>query len=310
MSDGKESMLQGIINVYKEKGYTSHDVVAKMRGIFKTRKAGHTGTLDPDAEGVLPVCFGKATKLCEFMEDWKKTYRTVMLLGRTTDTQDAGGKTLEENKVAVSEEEVRFAVQSYKGDYSQVPPMYSALKVNGKKLVDLARRGIEVERKPRTVKIFDIRIESVDLPRVEMTVQCSRGTYIRTLCHDIGKDLKCGACMESLVRTEVGMFSVRDARKLSELEEIAKAGMTESVLVPVDACLSEYPSAVAKPESARFLYNGNRLDKTMISFSGPAENAEGIFRIYDSRGMFIGLYGKDPDGMYRPVRMFIEGEQD
>ena len=179
-------MMNGIINIYKEKGFTSFDVVAKLRGILKTRKIGHTGTLDPDAEGVLPVCIGKATKICELLTDKTKEYEAVMLLGRTTDTQDVTGETLTQQEVRCSAKEVEKAVLSFAGDYMQVPPMYSALKVDGRKLCDLARAGVTVERAARPVHIFSIEILSIELPRVRMRVCCSKGTYIRTLCQDVG----------------------------------------------------------------------------------------------------------------------------
>lgn len=193
-------MIHGIINVYKEKGFTSHDVVAKLRGIVGQKKIGHTGTLDPDATGVLPVCLGKATKLCDLLTDKNKTYEAVLLLGKTTDTQDITGEVLEEKSTeALTEEKVREAIEGFIGDYEQIPPMYSALKVNGKKLYELAREGKVIERKARPVKILDIQILEIDLPKVRMEVSCSKGTYIRTLCHDIGEKLGCGGCMESLI---------------------------------------------------------------------------------------------------------------
>ena len=186
-------MIHGIINVYKEKGFTSHDVVAKLRGIVGQKKIGHTGTLDPDATGVLPVCLGKATKLCDLLTDKNKTYEAVLLLGKTTDTQDITGEVLEEKSTeALTEEKVREAIEGFIGDYEQIPPMYSALKVNGKKLYELAREGKVIERKARPVKILDIQILEIDLPKVRMEVSCSKGTYIRTLCHDIGDKLGCG----------------------------------------------------------------------------------------------------------------------
>ena len=178
-------MINGVINIYKERGFTSHDVVAKLRGILKQKKIGHTGTLDPDAEGVLPVCLGKGTRLCDMLTDHSKVYEAVLLLGQSTDTQDVSGNVLQEAPVDVSEEEVREAIMSFVGPYDQIPPMYSALKVNGQKLCDLARAGKEVERKARPVEIYEIQIEEIHLPRVRMTVSCSKGTYIRTLCHDI-----------------------------------------------------------------------------------------------------------------------------
>ena len=182
-------MINGIVNVYKEKGFTSFDVVAKMRGIFKQKKIGHTGTLDPDAEGVLPVCLGRATKVCDLLTDKDKEYETVLLLGVVTDTQDLTGEALERKEVNASEKEVKSAILSFVGEYMQVPPMYSALKVNGQKLCDLARKGVTVERKARPVTIHGIEILSVDLPEVRMRVHCSKGTYIRTLCQDIGEKL-------------------------------------------------------------------------------------------------------------------------
>ena len=176
--------MDGIINVYKEKGFTSHDVVAKLRGILRMKKIGHTGTLDPAAEGVLPVCLGKGTRLCDMLTDKTKTYRAVLLLGKETDTQDTTGAVQAEYPVHVTEEEVREAILSFLGDYMQIPPMYSALKVNGKKLYELARQGKEVEREARPVQILDIQIESIELPRVTFSVSCSKGTYIRTLCYE------------------------------------------------------------------------------------------------------------------------------
>ena len=178
-------MINGVINVYKEKGYTSHDVVAKLRGILHQKKIGHTGTLDPDAEGVLPVCLGRGTKLCAMLTDKRKTYEAVLHLGIETDTQDMTGKRIKECAAEVSQEEIRSCVQSFLGEQMQVPPMYSALKVQGKKLYELAREGIEVERQPRKVVFYEIEIFSIELPRVKFRVTCSKGTYIRTLCHDI-----------------------------------------------------------------------------------------------------------------------------
>ena len=295
-------MYDGVINVYKEKGFTSHDVVAKMRGIFRQKKIGHTGTLDPDAEGVLPVCLGNATKLCDMLTDRTKAYRAVLLLGVTTDTQDAGGTVLSLRPVTCTEEEARAAVMSFTGTYAQVPPMYSALKVNGQKLVDLARRGIEVERKPREVQIFSIGIEELCLPRAVITVSCSKGTYIRTLCHDIGERLGCGGCMESLLRIRSGSFLLEDTHRLSELSEAAAAGDPERYLIPTDRCLEEYEALSAVPEGDRPLKNGNPLDARLVrSFEG-AEGA--LYRVYDSTGVFTGLYRFSGQKL-RPEKMFL-----
>ena len=198
--------MNGILNIYKEAGFTSHDVVAKLRGILKQKKIGHTGTLDPDAEGVLPVCVGNATKLCGLLTDKEKTYEAVLLLGQETDTQDLSGKVLRKAEVTVSEEAVREAILSFQGNYDQIPPMYSALKINGRKLYELAREGKEVERKPRKVTLREISISWIELPEVSFTVTCSSGTYIRTLCHDIGEKLGCSGCMKTLLRTCVDRF--------------------------------------------------------------------------------------------------------
>ena len=225
-------MINGILNIYKEKGYTSHDVVARLRGIVGQKKIGHTGTLDPEAEGVLPVCLGRATKVCDMLTDKDKTYETVLLLGKTTDTQDITGKVLSEHSPddpglpggAVTEKSAEECISGFIGAYDQIPPMYSALKVGGKKLYELAREGKTVERKSRRVMIRDIRIKEIKLPRIRMEVDCSKGTYIRTLCHDIGGRLGCGGCMEELLRTRVGRFSLEESLKLDEVEQIVRDG--------------------------------------------------------------------------------------
>lgn len=310
-------MVNGIINVYKEKGYTSFDVVAKLRGILKQKKIGHTGTLDPDAQGVLPVCLGKATKVCDLLTDKNKEYKAVMLLGKVTDTQDVSGTVLQEREVCVSEQEVRNAVLSFVGGYEQVPPMYSALKVNGKKLCDLAREGKTVERKARPVQILSIEIEKIELPRVTMKVECSKGTYIRTLCQDIGEKLGCGACMERLLRTKVSKFFVEDALTLGQIEElVAKegAGMepaewsakTFSFIQPVDSVFLQYPKAVVLQNYDKVLYNGNRLEKNFFQ-NYQSEWEETPIRIYDEKDCFVGLYEYKPvQKNYKPAKMFIE----
>ena len=298
-------MVSGIINVYKEKGYTSFDVVAKLRGILKQKKIGHTGTLDPDAEGVLPVCLGKATKVCDLLTDKSKEYEAVLLLGTVTDTQDTSGTVLEQREVTVSEDAVREAIRSFVGDYMQVPPMYSALKVNGKKLCDLAREGKTVERAARPVKILSIDILQVDLPRVRMRVHCSKGTYIRTLCQDIGEKLGCGGCMEKLLRTRVSEFCVEDALKLDQVEALVKAG-DFSFVHAVDSVFFKYPKAVVPGQFDKVLYNGNRIEPEMIL---DYENgfAEEPVRIYDEKDHFIGIYEFQQErGNFKPVKVFME----
>ena len=307
-------MIHGVINIYKEKGYTSHDVVAKLRGILKQKKIGHTGTLDPDAEGVLPVCLGAGTRLCDMLTDKDKTYRTVMLLGKETDTQDISGTVLKEMPVTVTEEQVKEAAESFIGDYEQIPPMYSALKVNGKKLYELAREGKTIERKARSVKILELTIEEIDLPRVTMTVTCSKGTYIRTLCHDIGEKLGICACMEELTRIRVGIFEIPDALRLSEVEELQKKAEGESVsqellkqIIPVDQMLKQYPAFETKKEMDRFLYNGNPLFSNQFTGTSAEKKAFGWVRIYDSQQHFCGVYQYDMQKKrYQPVKMFLD----
>ena len=224
-------MVNGILNVYKEKGYTSHDVVAKLRGIVGQKKIGHTGTLDPDAEGVLPVCLGRATKVCDMLTEKDKTYEAVLLLGKETDTQDISGTVLRVGETeGLTQEQVKDCVMSFVGEYDQIPPMYSALKVNGKKLYELAREGKMIERKSRKVEIKEIRILEMALPRVRMEVSCSKGTYIRTLCHDIGEKLGCFGCMESLLRTKVSRFEIESSLKLSEIQKKREEGKLSEIM--------------------------------------------------------------------------------
>ena len=251
----RQSMYHGIINIYKEPGYTSHDVVARLRGILRQKKIGHTGTLDPAAEGVLPVCLGAGTRLCEAFAGETKTYEAVLLLGLSTDTQDVTGQTLADRSEAaasLSEEAVRRAVLSFEGGYNQIPPMYSALKVGGKKLYELARAGKEVERRPRWVDIPSISIESMELPRVRIRVDCSKGTYIRTLCHDIGEQLGCGGCMERLVRLRVGQFlrwSFCGIRGRSESTSFLWNRQYPYIRLPIRAARETRLSATAIPAS-------------------------------------------------------------
>lgn len=297
-------MIHGIINVYKEKGFTSHDVVAKLRRIVGQKKIGHTGTLDPDATGVLPVCLGKATKLCDLLTDKNKTYEAVLLLGKTTDTQDITGEVLEEKSTeALTEEKVREAIEGFIGDYEQIPPMYSALKVNGKKLYELAREGKVIERKARPVKILDIQILEIDLPKVRMEVSCSKGTYIRTLCHDIGEKLGCGGCMESLIRTRVSTFRIEDAKTLDEIETLKQEGKLAELLVPIDAMFPFYPKITVKDDWKAFAKNGNPLDLKMLK-EACGQDEETQVRLYDESGKFIAIY-QWKEKKYHIVKMFF-----
>ena len=262
-------MYDGIINVYKEKGFTSHDVVAKMRGILGQRKIGHTGTLDPAAEGVLPVCAGKGTKLCDMLTDYDKTYRAVLLLGTETDTEDTTGTVLEAKDTSgLTEDEVQDVVLSFIGDYAQVPPMYSALKVDGKKLYELAREGKTVERKARPVKIFDIRIEKIELPEVTMTVSCSKGTYIRTLCHDIGAKLSVGGCMKELLRTKVGRFELSESLTLDELQKLKEEDRLAEAVLPVEEVFCQSLKCHSHRKSSKELRDHAKLPEILIGNSG------------------------------------------
>ena len=300
-------MIHGVININKEKGYTSHDVVAKLRGIVGQKKIGHTGTLDPDATGVLPVCLGKATKLCDMLTDKSKTYETIMLLGKTTDTQDISGSVLSESSVEnIDEDAVKKCIGEFVGDYLQVPPMYSALKVNGKKLYELARQGIEVERKARPVVIHEIKILEIALPRVRMEVSCSKGTYIRTLCHDIGLKLGCGACMEELIRTKVSCFAISDSLTLGQVQELKEAGKIEEILVPIDAMFSEYEAVTLKKEFASFAYNGNLFFPKHIHEKLELVDGKNV-RVYDEDGRFIAIYAFDKTKRtFQIVKMFFD----
>ena len=296
-------MINGIVNVYKEKGFTSFDVVAKMRGIFQQKKIGHTGTLDPDAQGVLPVCLGRATKVCDLLTDKDKEYETVLLLGVCTDTQDLSGEILERKEVHATEDEVKKAILSFVGDYMQVPPMYSALKVGGQKLCDLARKGVTVERKARPVTIHEIEILSMNLPEVRMRVLCSKGTYIRTLCQDIGEKLGCGGCMKSLLRTRVADFVIDEAIKLDELEARLKSG-DNSFIHSVDSVFTQYEKASVLETADKFVRNGNRIPQELICDMQDSFKKECI-RLYGWEGTFIGLYSyKAETEDFKPIKLF------
>ena len=303
-------MYHGVINIYKEQGYTSHDVVAKLRGILKQKKIGHTGTLDPAAEGVLPVCLGRGTRLCDMLTDRSKTYQTVMLLGAVTDTQDTTGTILNENRgmaETLDEEKIRNIAEGFMGPYSQIPPMYSALKVNGKKLYELAREGKEIERKARPVEIFSLTVDRIELPRVTMTVHCSKGTYIRTLCHDIGEKLGCGGCMEYLLRTQVDRFLLKDSLKLSEVEALVREGRIEDAVIPVDQMFSGLLEIVSESGTLdRLLANGNFFAENQAGRGSAVSGAEdgSLCRVYDSRRRFIGVYEK----RWKPKKIFLGGE--
>ncbi|HCL01676.1 MAG TPA: tRNA pseudouridine(55) synthase TruB [Lachnoclostridium phytofermentans] len=307
--------MNGIINVYKEKGFTSFDVCAKLRGILKQKKIGHTGTLDPDAEGVLPVCVGNATKLCDMLTDKDKVYEAVLTLGITTDTEDMTGEVLKRRPVTATYDRVLEVIEHFIGTYDQIPPMYSAIKVNGQKLYELARQGKVIERQPRTVTIHAIDILGVTsskeqpeiVQEVRMIVSCSKGTYIRSLCRDIGEALQCGGCMKSLIRTKVSIFTLENTLRLSEIEECVKNQTLEQILMPVDKLFLTLPKVVVKKEDCKLLYNGNQLREENFTWENVSVqiNIDKI-RVYDSEDVFTGIYEYDQKkNCYQPVKMFL-----
>ena len=303
--------MDGIININKEAGYTSFDVVAKLRGILKERRMGHTGTLDPQATGVLPVCVGKATKLCELLLDKEKTYEAVMLLGVTTDTEDMTGTVLSESKPRITEDEVRTAAEKFTGVYGQIPPMYSALKVDGKRLYELAREGKEVERKPREVDIFEntpLSFETDEtgyVKTVTLRVRCSKGTYIRSLLRDMGEFLGCGACMKSLVRTRAGAFEIGNAVTLAQVEQARDEGRLSELILPIDSFLVKYPAVCVSGEYTKYLMNGNQLTLSMLTEKVSPSDGDG-FRVYDESDKLVGLYlYREERKQLHPEKMFL-----
>ena len=270
-------MPNGIVIIDKPQGWTSMDVCAKLRGILHEKRVGHAGTLDPMATGVLPVFVGQATKAVSFAEGGQKVYEAVLQLGLVTDTQDTTGETLEERAVTVTEDEVRAALPRFLGEIEQIPPMYSAIKVNGQKLYDLARQGKEVARKPRRITIYGLALtEELGNGQYALRVECSKGTYIRTLCHDLGQALGCGGCMAALRRTEASGFGIGEA---VTLEDAAREG--EALLRPLDSLFRTYP-AFAIPNAAleKKCLCGNPLRVSL---------ADGIYRVYGCDGTFLAL---------------------
>ena len=283
--------MDGVLNIRKEKGYTSFDVVAKLRGILHMKKIGHTGTLDPEAEGVV-----------DLLTEKQKTYEALLHLGLETDTQDMTGTVLEEKPVEVTEEEVRTVIRSFLGEQQQIPPMYSALKVDGKKLYELAREGKTVERKPRAVQFYEIEIKKIELPYVRFSVTCSKGTYIRTLCHDIGQKLGCGGCMEELLRTRSGNFVWEDSMTLAQVEEAVRNGTIGDRVISIGQVLKDYPEIFCTREGDRLLENGNALAERFVR----GEHKEGWVRMCDSQGGFKGIYQWDEvKKRYQPQKMFL-----
>ena len=285
--------MNGIVIVDKPQGWTSQDVTARLRRVFNTRRIGHGGTLDPMATGVLPVFVGRATRGVEFFEHAEKTYETVLRPGITTDTEDITGTVLSERDAFVTGEMLEAVLPRFRGEILQVPPMYSALKVNGQKLYDLARKGKEVERQPRPITIHELTLLGMDAEGIRLRVRCSKGTYIRTLCKDIGEALGCGGCMAALRRVQAGEYTSAEAVPLQTLLETEDP---EQFLRPVDSMFRNYPAVTLTPKQETRCRNGN-------SFSVAMEN--GTYRAYGQDGEFL-MLAKTEDGVMSTIKSFFE----
>ena len=285
--------MNGIVIVDKPQGWTSQDVTARLRRVFQTRRIGHGGTLDPMATGVLPVFVGRGTRGVEFFEHADKTYEAVLQLGITTDTEDTSGEVLEEKEVHISETEFAEILTQFRGKIMQVPPMYSALKINGQKLVDLARKGKTVERQPREIEIFELTMLEFSGTTARLRVKCSKGTYIRTLCKDIGEALGCGGCMAALRRVQAGEYTIEEAVPLQTLLDTENP---EQYLRPVDSMFRNYPEVVLSPNQEKRCRNGN-------SFSMQLE--PGTYRAYSKAGEFL-MLAKVEDGIMSTIKSFFE----
>ncbi|MFL0249848.1 tRNA pseudouridine(55) synthase TruB [Clostridium neuense] len=274
--------MNGVINLYKPSGITSFEAVSKIKKISGEKKVGHTGTLDPLASGVLPICIGKATKIVDYIMQGEKTYKVKMKLGEKTDTYDKEGKVISEADVLCDLNEVTDAIMSFRGEIMQIPPMYSALKVNGKRLYELARMGVEVERKARKINIYDIHIQGIDMPFVTFTVRCSKGTYIRSLCFDIGEKLGCGAVMYELERCASSIFTVDSSIKL---EELTKENFSQKI-TPIDECLCGYPLVRLDEKFEKLLINGVAIkDKRALDNI----DCDKVYRVHNQRDELVGL---------------------
>ena len=285
--------MNGIVIIDKPQGWTSQDVTARLRRVFNTRRIGHGGTLDPMATGVLPVFVDRATRGVEFFEHAEKTYETVLRLGLTTDTEDISGNVLTEQDAFVTGEMLEEVLQKFRGEIMQVPPMYSALKINGQKLVDLARKGKTVERQPRPVTIHELTLLGMEADGIHLRVRCSKGTYIRTLCKDIGEALGCGGCMAALRRVQAGEYTIGEAVPLQELLE---SETPEKYLRPVDTMFRQHPEAVLTPKQEIRCRNGGSFTVKL---------AEGTYRAYSSAGAFL-MLAKVEDGVMSTIKSFWE----
>ncbi|MBQ8623221.1 MAG: tRNA pseudouridine(55) synthase TruB [Oscillospiraceae bacterium] len=278
-------MKTGVILVNKPKGFTSFDVIAKMRGILKERRLGHSGTLDPMATGVLPVFVGKATKACDILPDNEKSYRAEFKLGFMTDTQDTTGTVTKTSNAKASEKEILAALEGFKGKISQLPPMYSAVQVGGKRLYDLARQGIEVEREPREIEVYEILLEEFDEADQSgvLFISCSKGTYIRTIINDLGEKLGTLGAMSELIRTSSQGFVLEDCLTLDEIQAAADEGRLDELIKPLDECFKAYAEIGLSEKQTQMYKNGIKLDASKVK---GAESA-GLYRVYGDE--FLGL---------------------
>jgi len=285
--------MNGIVIVDKPQDWTSQDVTARLRRVFNTRRIGHGGTLDPMATGVLPVFVGRATRGVEFFEHAEKTYEATLLLGTSTDTEDISGTVLQQNDVHISETEFLSILPRFRGKIMQVPPMYSALKINGQKLVDLARKGKTVERQPREIEIFQLDCVDFSGDTARLRVRCSKGTYIRTLCKDIGEALGCGGCMAALRRVQAGEYTIAEAVPLQQLLDCAEP---EKYLRPVDSLFGCYPAVTLSPKQEKCCRNGAAFSIQLDA---------GTYRCYGKDGEFLSL-SKVDSGIMSTVKSFFE----
>ena len=289
--------MNGIIIIDKPQEWTSNDVVSRLRRVFNTRRIGHGGTLDPMATGVLPVFVGRATRGVEFFEHAEKVYETTIRFGLTTDTEDITGKTLTETDISLTEEELLAVLPRFRGDILQVPPMYSAIKIGGQKLYDLARKGREVERQPRPITIHELELLEFGGNEARLRVRCSKGTYIRTLCKDIGEALGCGGCMAALRRVRAGEYSLEGSIPLRQLLDISEAGGdVEHLLRPVDTMFASHPVLKLNEKQARLVKNGNAFSEKC---------PDGKYRVYGPDGEFLALCSAE-NGRVSTIKSFFE----
>lgn len=288
--------MNGILLIDKAPDWTSNDVVVKLKGILHQRRIGHSGTLDPMATGILVVFVGRATRAVEFAEGHDKRYLASLRLGLVTDTQDTSGRVLEQHPVSVTREELEAALKTFRGEQEQVPPMYSAIKHKGRPLYEIARKGGQVERKARKIKVYNISLAGEAGGDYLLDISCSKGTYVRSLCHDLGQALGCGGCMSGLRRLEAGEFRVEDAYTLAQVQEYADNGRAEELLLPVDSLFYRLPACTVTQAQEKKIRCGNEL---------PMELADGDYRVYSPAGDFL-MLGREEKGILKTVKSFFE----